>query len=416
MSESRVRLIEEFSPVEPTDMDPEEFRAFGKQVVDWIADYLANPERFPVLAQTAPGEVKATVPASPPAHGEPMVDILADFERVILPGVTHWNHPANFAYFAISGSAPGILGEMLMSALNVNAMLWRTSPAATELEEVTLDWLRQTLGLPDDFWGIITDTASVSSMTALAAAREAAGLGIRERGMAGRDDLPPLRVYVSEQTHSSVEKGALLIGVGQSGVVKIPTDAEFRMDADALARAIEADVQAGVRPLAVCATIGTTGTTSIDPVPRIAAICREHGAWLHVDGAYGGSAAVVPEMRWVMDGVADGADSLVVNPHKWLFTPLDISVLYTRRPDALRRAFSLVPEYLTSQGSDSVTNYMDYGIQLGRRFRALRHIIPSSGQGSSRSLRKRRQAGVSSAAPRARGSEHMSGSSDTRKK
>lgn len=354
-----------------TDMDPAEFRRLGHQVVDWIADYLAHPERYPVLSQVAPGDVKAALPQTPPTEGEAMDDILADFERIILPGITHWNHPNFYAYFAVSGSAPGILGEMLTAALNVNGMLWRTSPAVTELEEVTLSWLRQMLGLPPDFWGIITDTASVSSMTALAAAREHLGLGVRQQGLAGRDDLPRLRVYISEQTHSSVEKAALLLGIGQEGVSKIPTDAEFRMRPDALEAAIEADIAAGWRPMAVTATVGTTATTSIDPVPAIAHICRKHNVWLHVDGAYGGPAAIVPEMRWVFDAV-DQADSLVVNPHKWLFTPIDCSALYSRHPHVLRRAFSLVPEYLTHTAGSQVTDYMDYGIQLGRRFRALK--------------------------------------------
>ena len=260
---------------------------------------------------------------------------------------------------------------MLAAALNVNGMLWRTSPSVTELEQVVLDWLRQMLGLPADFWGIITDTASVSSMTALAAARESLGLGVRQAGLAGRAEVPRLRVYISDQTHSSVEKGAILLGIGQDNVVKVASDDQFRMRPDALAAAIEADVAAGYRPLAVVPTIGTTSTTSIDPVPQIAQICRQHGVWLHVDGAYGGSAAVIPAMRWVLDGV-ELADSFVVNPHKWLFTPVDCSVLYCRRPDILKRAFSLVAEYLVTTGADGVTNYMDYGIQLGRRFRALK--------------------------------------------
>lgn len=354
-----------------SDMDPEEFRRLGHQVVDWIAEYLAHPEKYPVLSQVTPGAIKGALPQTPPAEGEAMDAALADFERIILPGITHWNHPNFYAYFSITGSGPGILGEMLTAALNVNGMLWRTSPAATELEEVVVSWLRQMLGLPPDFWGMITDTASVSSMTALAAAREHLGLGVREQGLAGRADLPRLRVYISDQTHSSVEKAALLLGIGQEGVTKIATDPEFRMIPAALEAAIEADVAAGWRPMAVTATVGTTATTSIDPVPAIARICRKHNVWLHVDGAYGGPAAIVPSMRWIFDAV-DQADSLVVNPHKWLFTPTDCSVLYSRHPHVLRRAFSLVPEYLTHAGMGQVTDYMDYGIQLGRRFRALK--------------------------------------------
>jgi len=359
-------------PLGPTgDVAPAQFRRSGHHVIDWIAAYLAEPERFPVLARVKPGEVRAALPASPPAEPEPLGRIIADFERVIVPGITHWNHPGFFAYFSISGSAPGILGELLCAALNVNAMLWRTSPAATELEEVALDWLRQLIGLPPAFRGAIYDTASISTLCALVAAREAAGLDVRERGLAGRADLPRLRVYTSEQAHSSVEKGALVIGFGREGVRKIPTDDAFRMDPDALARAIAEDRAAGWRPVAVCATVGTTGTTSIDPVPAIADVAAREGIWLHVDAAYGGVAAVLPERRDVLAG-CDRADSLVANPHKWLFTPIDCSAFFCRRPDALKRAFSLVPSYLETAEGSAVENYMDWGPQLGRRFRALK--------------------------------------------
>ncbi|MCW5851110.1 MAG: aminotransferase class V-fold PLP-dependent enzyme [Anaerolineae bacterium] len=354
-----------------TDMEPAEFRQFGHQIVDWIADYLAHPEQFPVLSQVAPGDIKGQLPTAAPLAGEGMDAILADFERIIVPGITHWNHPAFYAYFAITGSAPGILGEMLAAALNVNGMLWRTSPSATELEQVVLDWLRQMLGLPTSFWGIITDTASVSSMTALAAAREYLDLGIRRQGMAGRPDLPHLRVYISDQTHNSVEKGAILIGVGQENVVKIATDDQFRMRPDLLEAAIQADIAAGYRPMAVTATVGTTSTTSIDPVPQIAQVCQKYGVWLHVDGAYAASAAVIPEWRGILAGV-EQADSFVFNPHKWLFTPVDCSVLYCQRPDVLKRAFQLSLDILSNREDDVVTNFMDYGVQLGRRFRALK--------------------------------------------
>ncbi len=353
-----------------SDMDPETFRHYGYQVVDWIAEYFSNIDDYPVLSQVKPGDIKAQIEAHPPVDPEPMPAILDDFDRVIMPGITHWNHPSFFAYFGITGSAPGILGELLSAALNVNGMLWKTSPAATELEEVALDWLRQMLGLPADFRGVILDTASMSSMIAIAAAREALDLDIRRQGMAGRPDLPRLRMYTSEQAHSSIEKGAITLGIGQEGVRKIPTDDAFRMDPQALARAIEEDVAAGWRPFCVAATVGTTSTTSIDPVPEIAEICRQHNLWLHVDGAYGGMAAIVPEMRHVLAG-CEHADSVVVNPHKWLFTPIDCSAFYVRDPDILKRAFSLVPEYLKT-GEEDVTNYMDWGVQLGRRFRALK--------------------------------------------
>ena len=352
------------------DMSGDDFRRYGHQVVDWIADYLAAPQRYPVLARSQPGDIKSQLPADPPHRPEPMDAILADFENIVLPGITHWNHPAFFAYFATSGSAPGILGELLAAALNVNGMLWRTSPAATELEEVALDWLRRLLDLPDSFRGIIVDTASLASMLAIAAARENLDLDIRRKGIAGRPDLPRLRVYSSEQAHSSIEKGCLTLGIGQEGVRKIATDAAFRMDARALEQAIAEDRAAGWRPFCVVATIGTTSTTSIDPVPAIAQICKAHGLWLHVDGAYGGVVGILPERRAVLAG-CEHADSMVVNPHKWLFTPVDCSVLYVRDPATLKRAFSLVPEYLKT-GEDDVTNYMDWGVQLGRRFRSLK--------------------------------------------
>jgi aromatic-L-amino-acid decarboxylase len=357
---------------EPTDMAPEAFRRHGHAVIDRIADYVAHPERWPVLPDIQPGMLRALLPAEAPAAGEPMEDILADFDRLILPHTTHWNHPGFFAYFGISGSAPGILGETLTAALNVNAMLWRTGPAATELEEVTLGWLRSMVGLSDRFEGTINDTASSSTLHAIAAAREAdPSLHIREYGLAGRADVPPLRVYCSEEAHSSVDKAVLTLGMGLSGLRRIPTMDDRSMDAGALEHAIAEDRSSGVRPIAVVATVGTTSTTAIDPVPAIGDICGRNDLWLHVDAAYGGAAAVIPELRWVLDG-CERADSIVINPHKWLFVPIDCSVLYTRRPDVLKRAFSLVPEYLTTQDPAETRNLMDYGVALGRRFRALK--------------------------------------------
>jgi aromatic-L-amino-acid decarboxylase len=351
-------------------MDPEEFRRHAHDVVDWIADYFRDVEGRPVLAQVAPGEVAAQLPLHAPERPEAMEAILRDFEDVILPGVTHWNHPGFLAYFGITGSAPGVLGEMLAAALNANAMLWRTGPAATELEERSLDWLRQMMGLPPEFRGHIQDTASISTLTALAAAREAAGLEVRDRGMAGRP-LPRLRLYCSGEAHSSVEKAAITLGVGRKGVRHIPVDAEFRMDADALDAAIREDRGAEWRPFCVVATVGTTSTTSVDPVPRIAELCAEHGLWLHVDAAYGGALGLLPERRDVLAG-CERADSLVVNPHKWLFVPIDCSALFLREPERVRRAFSLVPDYLQTPEGEGATNLMDYGPALGRRFRALK--------------------------------------------
>jgi aromatic-L-amino-acid decarboxylase len=353
------------------DLSPDEFRRYGHQVVDWLASYLEEPERFPVLSRMQPGEVAAALPGQAPSQPERIDAVLRDFESIILPGVTHWNHPGFFAYFAISGSVPGILAEMLCAGLNVNAMLWRTSPAATELETVALDWLRQMIGLPEGFEGVIYDTASISTLVAIAAAREATALDIREKGMAGRTDIPALCLYCSEQSHSSVEKDAITLGIGREQVRKIGTDAEFRMDAALLERAIEDDLAAGRKPFCAVATVGTTSTTSVDPVPGIADVAARHGLWLHVDAAYAGVAAIVPEKRWIMAGV-ERADSIVVNPHKWLFTPTDFSAFYSRRLDVVERAFSLVPDYLRTAEEGRVRDYMNYGPQLGRRFRALK--------------------------------------------
>ncbi len=322
-----------------------------------------------MLARVRPGEVRSALPASPPREPEPVARVLDDFERVILPGITHWNHPGFLAYFANSSPGPAILAEALAAALNANAMLWKTSPAATELEVVVLDWLRQILGLPAPLTGVIHDTASTSTLVALAAARQAApGLDVRRRGLSGA---PPLRMYASEEAHSSVEKAGMVLGIGQEGLRRIPTDAELRLDVAALARAVAEDRAAGFSPFAVTATVGTTSSTSIDPVPAIAELCAREGLWLHVDAAYAGSVAAVPEMRWVLAG-AERADSLVVNPHKWLFVPMDLSVLYTRRPEVLRAAFSLVPEYLRTPEDEVAPNLNEYGIALGRRFRALK--------------------------------------------
>ncbi|HEX8454675.1 MAG TPA: pyridoxal-dependent decarboxylase [Longimicrobium sp.] len=355
---------------ETGDISPEEFRRFGHEVVDWIAEYVGGVGELPVLGDVRPGEVAAKLPASAPEQPEGFDEILRDFRDIIVPGTMHWNHPAFLAYFAITGAGPGILGEMLTAALNNNAMLWRTGPAQTELEERTLDWLRQMMGLPEAFRGTIQDTASISTLIAVAAAREEAGLQVREEGMSGRD-LPKLRLYCSEEAHSSIEKAGITVGIGRTGTRRIATDDAFRMDPAALERAIEEDKASGTRPFCVVATTGTTSTSSIDPVAAIADVCERHGLWLHVDAAYGGSAAIVPELRGVLDG-AGRADSIVVNPHKWLFVPIDCSVLYLRRPEVVRRAFSLIPEYLVTPEGESVTNLMDYGPALGKRFRSLK--------------------------------------------
>ena len=353
------------------DMDADTFRIHGHRLIDWIANFFEHIEDFPVLARVKPGEIKACLPEHPPAQPEDFEQIFADFERVILPGTTHWNHPGFFAYFPTSGSGPGVLAELLTAALNAQAMLWRTGPSATELEEVALSWLRELMGLPASFEGVIYDTASVSTLHALAAARQAAVPMVRELGLAARPELARLSVYCSEEAHSSIDKAVMLIGLGRSSVRKVPTDREFRMLPGALLDMIEQDRRSGVVPMAVVATVGTTSTTSVDPVADIADICQAQNIWLHVDAAYGGVAAIIPAMRGILHG-ADRADSLVVNPHKWLFTPFDLSVLYCRRMDVVRDAFSLVPAYLQTGEAPEVRNLMDTGIQLGRRFRALK--------------------------------------------
>ncbi|MGC2192911.1 MAG: pyridoxal-dependent decarboxylase [Candidatus Dormiibacterota bacterium] len=359
-----------------SDMEPSEFRALAHAAVDQIADYLERLPTLPPLSRAQPGALASALPLEAPIQGEPMDQILRDVDRLLLPGITHWAHPRFFAYFTSSGSAAGILGEMLTAGINVNAMLWRTSPAATELEFVVCRWLARMMGMPDSFDGHINDTASASTLVALAAAREALDRDIRQRGLAGRPDLPQIVVYASEQAHSSVEKAVITLGLGRDGYRAVPVDAEFRMDAQALRRLIEDDRAKGSLPAAVVATVGTTATTSIDPVFEIAELCEQHHLWLHVDAAHGGSMAVVPEWRGVLAG-SERADSLVVNPHKWLFTQLDCSVLFTSRPEVLKRAFSLVPEYLTTPEADresgfGARNLMDYGVSLGRRMRALK--------------------------------------------
>jgi aromatic-L-amino-acid decarboxylase len=353
------------------DLPPAEFRAAMHRVADIVADYLERVGDYPVLPRMSPGDVARQLPEAPPDRPEPWDLLLDDYLRLIEPNVTHWNHPGFLAYFAISGSGPGILGEALAAGLNVNAMLWRTGPAPTELEGRVCDWLRQMMDLPPEFRGHINDTASISSLLALAAARHRLpGLDVRTRGLAGRPEVPPLTVYASEQAHSSIDKAAIVLGLGAENVRRIATDEVFRMSIPALEEAIGRDRAAGRLPLAVVATLGTTSTTSVDPVAAVADLCAREGTFLHVDAAYAGPAALCPEFREHFAGI-ERADSIVVNPHKWLFTPVDCSVLFVRDPDLLQAAFSLVPEYLRT-GEEGVTNLMDLGVQLGRRFRSLK--------------------------------------------
>jgi aromatic-L-amino-acid decarboxylase len=353
------------------DVPAEEFRAALHRAADWVADYRERIEELSISPNSAPGEVTALLPPEMPGSPAPLADLFDELDRVILPHIVNWGHPSFFGYFGSTTTAPGILGEMLAAALNVSAMTWRTSPAATELETVVLEWVRRALGLSGEFTGVVYDTASVALLHALAAAREGLRLDVRRRGLAGRGDVPVLRVYASEQAHSSVEKAAVTLGVGEENVRRVATDERFRMDAGALRAALEEDRRAGFSPLAVVATLGTTSTAAADPVEEIADFCRAQNVWLHVDAAYGGALAMLPEYAHLVRKL-EPADSLVINPHKWLFVPLDFSTLYTRRPELLRETFSLVPEYLRGDAERGEVNYMDYGVQLGRRFRALK--------------------------------------------
>jgi aromatic-L-amino-acid/L-tryptophan decarboxylase len=350
------------SPVLP----PEKFLEAAQCHSEWIARYFENVRDFPVVPAIAPGELAAKLPQSAPESGESIADIFSDFQSVIFPALTLWNHPRFFAWFSISSTQPAILADFLAAALNVNAMLWKSSPAATELEQVTLSWLRQWLGFDNSFFGIIYDTASTAALHAIGAAREYIDPECRTKGAR-----PGLIVYVCEHTHSSSEKAAIALGFGQENVRKIAVDAQFRMRADLLEQTIEADLAAGKRPCCIIASVGSTSTSAVDPVPAIADVAERYKIWLHVDAAYGGSAAVVPEVRHILEG-AECAHSICLNPHKWLYVSIDCSVLYTRHPEILRRAFALGTEYLRTEEDESVVNYNEYGVQLGRRFRALK--------------------------------------------
>jgi aromatic-L-amino-acid decarboxylase len=352
------------------DTPPEEFRKQLHELADWIADFREHIGQLRVAPDDKPGAIRAQLPARAPEEGEPFVKILADVDRLIVPGMVHWSHPMFLGYFGWTTTAPGILGEILSAPLGVNAMTWRTCPAATELETVVIDWLQQWLGLPNEFGGVVYDTASVGIMHALAAAREEAAPSARRRGLPGVGTRV-LRIYASEQAHSSVEKAAIALGLGERNVQRVPVDAEFRVDVAVLREMIAEDAQRNFHPMAVVATAGTTSTAAIDPIPEIAKVCRENEMWLHIDGAYGAGFAILPEYRSLTNGWSE-ADSIVVNPHKSLFVPLDFSVLYVRDLERLRRVFTLVPEYLRGDTVEAQKNYMDYGIQLGRRFRALK--------------------------------------------
>lgn len=353
------------------DVPAEEFRKQLHELADWIANYRETIAERRIAPNAKPGAILAQLDKGAPETAAPIDEIFAEVDRVIVPGVAHWAHPQFMSYFGCTTTSPGILAEMITGALNVNAMTWRTSPAATELETLVLDWLRQWLLMPDDFSGVVYDTASISTMHALATAREVAAPKTRQLGLSGRE-LPVFRIYASDQAHSSVEKGAIAIGIGEKNVRRVPSDSEFRMDVAALRETIAQDRQGNFQPMAIVATVGTTSTASVDPILEIAKICRDEKMWLHIDGAYGAGLALLPECKWITAGWSE-ADSIVINPHKMLFVPFDFSALYVRDIDRLRRLFTLEPEHLHLRDPESAEiNYMDYGVQLGRRFRALK--------------------------------------------
>ena len=351
-------------------MQPEDFRRYGHELVDWMADYFLRVGDLPVTPGVRPGEIRSRLPAEPPEGGEPFEALFRDFREIIVPGMTHWNHPGWFAYFPGNNSPPSVLAEMLTATMGAQCMSWATSPAATELEQVVMDWLGRMLGLPPEFTGVIQDTASTATLVALLSARErATGGASGARGLAAHG--AELTVYASREGHSSIDKGVQLAGYGLERLRHIPGDAAFALDPGALEQAIERDRAAGLVPACVVATIGSTSSTAVDPVAAIADICARHGVWLHVDAAYAGSAAIVPELRHHFAGW-ERADSIVLNPHKWLLTNFDCSAYYVRDVDALLRACRISPEYLRTAHDAEVANFRDWGIQLGRRFRALK--------------------------------------------
>ncbi|HEK85375.1 MAG: pyridoxal phosphate-dependent decarboxylase family protein [Candidatus Saccharicenans sp.] len=348
-------------------MNKEKFKKYGYEIIDWIADYLENVEQYPVKSTVKPGEIKNLLPSSPPAHPEEMEAIWQDFKKIIIPGLTHWQHPGWFAYFPSNNSPASILGELLSAGLGTQGMVWETSPAATELEEVVMDWLRQMIGLPESFAGVIQDTASTATLCALLAAREkATGFAVNTQGFS-----KILRVYASKEAHSSVEKGVKIAGYGRKNLVYIPTDEEFALIPGELEKAIEEDLKFGFQPACVIATVGTTSSGAVDPLKPIGEIGKKYNLWFHVDAAYAGTAAILPEKRWALEG-AEQADSLVFNPHKWMLTNFDCSAFFVRQPEILTRTFEIHPEYLKTGVDAVVKNYRDWGIQLGRRFRALK--------------------------------------------
>jgi aromatic-L-amino-acid decarboxylase len=386
---SRKEVGIRFKLVISSVMHPDEFRRHAHQLVDWMADHLRDVAQLPVTPSVQPGDILRQVPNAPPERGEPFEQVFRDFNEIVMPGMTHWNHPGWFAYFPGNNSPPSVLAEMLTATLGAQCMSWATSPAATELEQVTMEWVRRMLGLPTGFVGVIQDTASTATLVALLSARERAtehraGL----EGLAGRD--PRHAVYASAEAHSSVDKGVKLAGYGLKQLHHVPTDKRYAMQPEALDRMIAADLEAGVVPTCVVATIGTTSSTAIDPLPQIAEICRRRGVWLHVDAAFAGTAAIVPELRPLFDGI-EHADSFVFNPHKWMLVNFDCTAYFVRDRETLLRTFQITPEYLRTAQDAEVVNYRDWGIQLGRRFRALKlwFVIRSYGVEGLREMVRR---------------------------
>lgn len=350
-------------------MDSKEFRKHAHQFVDWMADYMDTVENYPVKSQVKPGDIYKQIPNELPQAAEDMEAIFEDFKNIIMPGVTHWQSPSYFAYFQANTSPPSILAEMLMATLGIQGMKWVTSPSAAELEEKMMEWLRDAMGIPTGWTGVIQDTASTATLASIITAREQASKhGINESGFDGQ---AKFRVYCSTQTHSSIEKGAKIAGIGARNVVEIPTDDYMAMQADVLRKTIEEDIANGYHPLCIVAAIGTTGTLAIDPLQHIANIAEQYKIWLHIDAAYAGSALLLPEYQSMIEGI-EKADSFVFNPHKWLFTNFDCTVYFVKDPKALVNTFSILPEYLRTDTDGLVNNYCDWGIPLGRRFRSLK--------------------------------------------
>lgn len=350
-------------------MKAEEFRKFAHQVADWMADYYENVESYPVKSRVLPQEIIKQLPLDAPVDGEQMQEILQDFQSIIMPGITHWQHPNYFAYFPANTSFPSILAEMITAALGTQAMIWDTSPAAAELEERMMQWLRDMMHLPAEWEGVIQPTASDATLCSILTAREAyTNFHINAEGFTGKERF---RVYCSSQTHSSIEKGVKIAGIGKDHTVKVAVDHQFALDPLALERAILDDLAVGYTPLCVIAALGTTSSTAIDPIQAMGEICKKYKLWFHVDAAYAGTALILPEYQWMGKGM-ELADSFVFNPHKWMFTNFDCSAYFVKDPSLLVRTFEILPEYLKTQHQRQVKDYRDWGIPLGRRFRALK--------------------------------------------